>query len=116
MQTGSGFFGILFLSGFLGSLGHCLGMCGPLVMAYSLHIRPGDPSRQLPLKAIWAGGIAHHLAFHAGRILTYGLLGALAACVVHLTAFNQVLGNGCAINTNKRLAFPFTFFINFTSY
>ncbi len=26
------------LIGFVGSL-HCLGMCGPLVIAYSLHIR-----------------------------------------------------------------------------
>ena len=40
------FFASLFI-GFVGSL-HCLGMCGPLVMAYSLHIRTGDPSRAHP--------------------------------------------------------------------
>lgn len=81
-----------FFIGFVGSL-HCLGMCGPLVMAYSLHLRPVDSSRSVPVKAAWPLGISHHLAFHAGRILTYGLLGALAATLAHLTAFNQVLGN-----------------------
>jgi uncharacterized protein len=81
-----------FFIGLVGSL-HCLGMCGPLVMAYSLHLRPVDSSRSVPVKAAWPLGISHHLAFHAGRILTYGLLGALAATLAHLTAFNQVLGN-----------------------
>lgn len=81
-----------FFIGFVGSL-HCLGMCGPLVLAYSLHLRPEDPLRNLSIKTIWSGGISHHLAFHAGRILTYGLLGALAAFVAHFAAFNQVLGN-----------------------
>jgi len=81
-----------FFFGFVGSL-HCLGMCGPLVMAYSLHLPPVDSSRTVPVKALWSRGISHHLAFHAGRILTYGLLGALAATLAHLTAFNQVLGN-----------------------
>ena len=81
-----------FFIGFVGSL-HCLGMCGPLVMAYSLHLRPEDPSRNISVKALWSRGISHHLAFHAGRILTYGLLGALASILAYLTAFNQVLGN-----------------------
>ena len=31
-----------FLIGLFGSL-HCLGMCGPLVMAYSLHIKNPEP-------------------------------------------------------------------------
>lgn len=50
----------LFLLGFLGS-GHCVGMCGPLVLAF--------PARQKS-----RGG---HLAYHMGRIGTYTLLGAL---------------------------------------
>ena len=84
-------FGAFFI-GFVGSL-HCLGMCGPLVLAYSLHIRPADPSPTIPIKTLWSRGISHHLAFHAGRIMTYGLLGALAAFAAQLTAFNQILGN-----------------------
>lgn len=80
-----------FFIGLIGSL-HCLGMCGPLIMAYSLHIRGGDTA-QAPVAALWAQGITHHLAFHAGRIFTYGLLGGLAALLAQVTAFNQVLGN-----------------------
>lgn len=78
-------------AGFVGSL-HCLGMCGPLVLAYSFHIdkslnadnAPGaagrsalERLRRLP----WLGGLIHHGAFHLGRILTYGFLGALAAAL-----------------------------------
>jgi len=62
-------------------------------MAYSLHLRLENPPRTLPIKTFWSRGISHHLAFHAGRIFTYGLLGALAAILAHLTAFSQVLGN-----------------------
>jgi sulfite exporter TauE/SafE len=64
---------LLFGTGFLMSLGHCAGMCGPIVSAYSLALRsgaaPGSPQRHLlpPL------GI-----YHLGRVLTYAVLGALA--------------------------------------
>ncbi|MGB5987814.1 MAG: sulfite exporter TauE/SafE family protein, partial [Desulfobacterales bacterium] len=41
--------------------GHCIGMCGPLVLAL-----PGRSGRFLP-----------HLAYHLGRVLTYTAIGAL---------------------------------------
>ncbi|HUB32658.1 MAG TPA: sulfite exporter TauE/SafE family protein [Bryobacteraceae bacterium] len=44
---------------------HCLGMCGPIVLAYSL---------PLGRRGVWRA----HLSYNAGRILTYMLLGALA--------------------------------------
>ena len=50
----------MFMLGLFGT-GHCLGMCGPLVVAL--------PGR-------W-GSWRAHLAYHAGRILTYTLIGAL---------------------------------------
>jgi len=81
-----------FLIGLVGSL-HCLGMCGPLVMAYSLHIRLQNLTQPTAIKAIWSRGFFHHLAFHGGRVITYGLLGGLAATLAHLTSFNQVMGN-----------------------
>jgi sulfite exporter TauE/SafE len=81
-----------FFIGLMGSL-HCLGMCGPLIMAYSLHIRAEDSTRPMAIKAIWARGFFHHLAFHGGRIITYSLLGGLAATLAHITSFNQVMGN-----------------------
>jgi sulfite exporter TauE/SafE len=50
----------LFMLGLLGT-GHCIGMCGPLVVAL-----PGQTGR-----------FSAHLAYHAGRLITYGLIGAL---------------------------------------
>jgi uncharacterized protein len=78
--------GPLFI-GFVGSL-HCLGMCGPLVMAYSLHIRPlgGGPTE---VSSLLSKGLSHHIAFHLGRLAAYGLLGALAAGFAHLMGFNH---------------------------
>ncbi|HVN23986.1 MAG TPA: sulfite exporter TauE/SafE family protein [Syntrophorhabdales bacterium] len=63
--------------GFLGSF-HCLGMCGPLVLAYSVNF-----SASARESNEWKSGITHHLAFHCGRLLSYGFLGALAAGMVY---------------------------------
>ncbi len=49
----------LFTLGLLGT-GHCIGMCGPLVVAL-----PGQTGR-----------FSAHLAYHAGRLITYGIIGA----------------------------------------
>ena len=56
-------FAAIFALGLAGSL-HCLGMCGPIVLSYSVALRGPRP--------------AAHLAYNSGRILTYMLLGALA--------------------------------------
>jgi uncharacterized protein len=72
-----------FVIGLAGSL-HCLGMCGPLVMAYSLHLRPEGSGGMPAAAGLWRTGLVHHVAFHSGRLATYGFLGALAAGSVHL--------------------------------
>lgn len=60
-------FSLVFSLGLVSSL-HCLQMCGPIVLAYSL-----------PLAGCGRTQLARaHLAYNAGRILTYMLLGALA--------------------------------------
>jgi hypothetical protein len=75
--------------GFLGSL-HCLGMCGPLILAYSLHTsgsrHPGSGDDE------WAfhGELLHHLAFHSGRLFTYGLLGAAGGLFFGFAGADQV--------------------------
>ncbi|MBI4903726.1 MAG: sulfite exporter TauE/SafE family protein [Acidobacteria bacterium] len=51
-----------FTLGLAGSL-HCVSMCGPIVLSWSLS-GPNRPSS--------------HFAYHAGRIATYGVLGAIA--------------------------------------
>lgn len=52
------------LLGLAGSL-HCAGMCGPLILAMPFHQTGGSRGTQ------------HLLAYHAGRILVYMLLGVL---------------------------------------
>jgi sulfite exporter TauE/SafE len=56
--------------GFLGSFGHCLGMCGPLTVAFSLGAGVGEqPNR-------WAA-LRFHLLLNGGRMASYALVGAL---------------------------------------
>jgi len=69
-----------FIVGFIGSL-HCLGMCGPLIVAYSLHLS-GTGTAAVPGEV--KAGMWHHISFHAGRLATYGFLGALAAGLFYL--------------------------------
>jgi uncharacterized protein len=59
-------FGLIFVLGLVGSL-HCLQMCGPVVLAYSI-----------PMKQ---GRFLGHAGYHAGRILTYMALGAAAGAL-----------------------------------
>lgn len=72
-----------FATGLMGSL-HCLGMCGPLVVAYSLHLQPTGASGSPVSHGYLPAGLIHHLVYHAGRLATYGFLGALAAGLVRL--------------------------------
>jgi uncharacterized protein len=72
---------LIFLAGLAGSL-HCLGMCGPLVVAYSLQLQPEVRGTASVLAGIWSSGFFHHLFFHLGRLATYGLLGAFGAWLV----------------------------------
>jgi uncharacterized protein len=67
-----------FLIGALGSA-HCLGMCGPIVVASSLTMGKAEPTQTNPLIPLRLEMVFLHFAFHAGRLLTYALMGGLAA-------------------------------------
>lgn len=56
---------LLFASGLVGGVGHCVGMCGPVVAAFSANRAEGGATRP-------------HLLYHLGRITTYSLLGGVA--------------------------------------
>jgi len=71
-----------FVIGFLGSL-HCLGMCGPLIVAYSLHMKNEGDSKETPGPSAAKAGLFHHFSFHLGRVFSYGFLGALAAALFY---------------------------------
>ena len=73
--------------GFLGSFGHCLGMCGPITVAFSLSQKTGQENR-------WAR-FRFHLLLNLGRIVSYALVGmAIGALGSVLVASGQVAGVG----------------------
>ncbi len=74
--------------GLTGSL-HCIGMCGPLVVAYSLHLRPASSEGAADITSPSSQGLIHHLAYQSGRIITYGALGALACALAGLTGLSE---------------------------
>ena len=64
---------LLYLStGFTVGFGHCIGMCGPLVVSFSLNLKE---------KSI----IAPQLLYHLGRIATYAILGGVVAAAGSFT-------------------------------
>lgn len=77
---------LAFLTGFFSSFGHCVGMCGPLVSAFTL---AGSSQTVSPAGAWWR--LKPQLCYHAGRILTYTFLGMLAGGSSSLIG---VLGSG----------------------
>ncbi|MFN2264423.1 MAG: sulfite exporter TauE/SafE family protein, partial [Anaerolineales bacterium] len=70
----------LLLSGFLGSLGHCLGMCGPLNLMVVAQIRKNN------LLAL-----PNFSLYHAVRVLVYVLLGAVVGALGSLLGLSRQL-------------------------
>ena len=59
--------------GLVGSL-HCVQMCGPIVLSYSVALVPAPQNPAGAPRSLVFG----HVAYNAGRILTYAALGAVA--------------------------------------
>ncbi len=78
--TGSLYTGLL-LAALAGSLGHCLGMCGPLVLILGAQIR----KQNAPL-------LPTHLLYHGSRIGVYVVLGALVGGLGSLVGVRPSLG------------------------
>jgi len=74
---------------FLGSFGHCIGMCGGIVVAYStIKISP-QSSKISQGKA--------HLLYSFGRVLTYSLLGAMFGALGGVVTFSNNANGGLLI-------------------
>lgn len=67
---------------FLGSFGHCVGMCGGIVIAYS----------STKIKSHWTKQVQAlaHLLYSFGRISTYMILGALFGLVGGVVTFDNL--------------------------
>ena len=70
---------------FLGSFGHCLGMCGGIVIAYS--------SAKIDKSWGKTHEVIAHLLYSFGRITTYVTLGAIFGAIGGVAKFNN-LSNG----------------------
>ncbi len=67
---------------FLGSFGHCVGMCGGIVIAYSSTKIKNEWTKQVQAFA--------HLLYSFGRITTYVILGALFGLVGGVVTFDNL--------------------------
>ena len=73
--------------GFFGSFGHCIGMCGPLTVAFSLSQQDKNLEK--------FNGWQFHFLLNLGRILSYGLVGAaLGGLGSIVVASGQLAGIG----------------------
>ena len=70
---------IILSTAFLGSVGHCIGMCGGIVVAYS--------SSKIDQKDSWAKQTIAHLSYNFGRVTTYAMLGAVFGLLGKAIAF-----------------------------
>jgi uncharacterized protein len=77
---------LLMALGFLGSFGHCVGMCGPLAVALSLSTDKTEEKR-------WGRSLLFHGLLNLGRIVSYTLVGAgIGAVGSVLVAGGQLAG------------------------
>ena len=60
-------FWLIMTVGFLGSFGHCVGMCSPLTVAFSLGQAQNTPNLRQQLQ--------FHILLNLGRLLSYTLVG-----------------------------------------
>jgi sulfite exporter TauE/SafE len=70
---------IILSTAFLGSIGHCIGMCGGIVVAYS--------STKIDQKDSWRKQTVDHLSYNFGRVTTYAILGAIFGLIGKVIAF-----------------------------
>lgn len=67
-------FSVMFVLGLISSL-HCVQMCGPIVLSYSVALESLTHSST---KSTVSSLLRNHIAYNFGRILTYSVLGAIA--------------------------------------
>ena len=82
---------IILTTAFLGSVGHCIGMCGGIVVAYS--------STKIDHKSSYLQQTASHLSYNFGRVTTYAILGGIFGYLGQVLAFTP---------TTKGILFVFT--------
>ena len=71
---------VFLVTGFTVGFGHCVGMCGPIVVSLSLNLKGRNV-------------LIPHLLYNAGRVTTYAMLGGLAGILGSFTILtSSILG------------------------
>jgi len=82
----------VFMIGLLGGFSHCIGMCGPFVMTYTLKLSENSAV----VKPHFWQQFYPHLLYNSGRVLTYiflgQLFGLLGQTLGHVVAFKGFQG------------------------
>ncbi|MGB3615846.1 MAG: sulfite exporter TauE/SafE family protein [Elainellaceae cyanobacterium] len=95
--------------GFLGSFGHCVGMCGPIAVAASLSVTAAEssehgPGVDQPAKTLWQN-LRFHGLLNLGRVLSYTAVGAgIGALGSVLVAGGQMAGIGSGLRQGIAIA------------
>ena len=76
---------LLFSTGLLISLGHCMGMCGPIVTAFGIAQRARGVAGRRSFPVL--------LRYHGGRVLSYVIIGALFGLVGSATRLTGATQN-----------------------
>ncbi|MEM6449251.1 MAG: sulfite exporter TauE/SafE family protein [Cyanobacteria bacterium P01_D01_bin.105] len=78
--------------GFLGSFGHCVGMCGPITAAFALSVEVSDA------KNVVASSVGFHVWLNVGRLVSYALVGAAIGALSSVVfAGGQMAGVGSSL-------------------
>lgn len=91
MTSSAAFFATLLASGLLGSFGHCIGMCGPLVTMMSLRIARSPQGYAAPVSTV-----PPLLLYHGARISVYAGLGAVGGAIGSLAGVGLQLSIAAA--------------------
>ena len=87
MWSIDGLYPVFLASGFTVGFGHCIGMCGPIAVSFSLSLK-GKPV------------LAPHLLYNLGRVITYTVLGGIMGAT---GSFVQVAGSIAGIQKGTLL-------------
>lgn len=86
--------------GFLGSFGHCVGMCGPVATAFALSAQRSSERSSVNqhYSGDWHQQMTFHLLLNVGRLLSYALVGVgIGALGSVIFAGGQIAGVGSTL-------------------
>ncbi|TLD89800.1 MULTISPECIES: sulfite exporter TauE/SafE family protein [Helicobacter] len=83
---------------FFAALGHCIGMCGGIVLAYSASLpKASQDSKCADSKLAFLHQLPFHLSYHCGKITTYCILGFIIGALGYVAMPNENIKSGALL-------------------